>query len=155
MLDRYFEDWNVGDRLETGTITVTRESALAFAREYDPQAFHLDDVAGAASVFGRLAISGWQTASYAMRLIVDSGIFAGKGGIGLGVDALRWEKPVYPGDTLRVVAECASKRGNPVKPSGVVHFKNTTFNQDGIQVMNHVAIVLVPRRPERAATPQL
>jgi acyl dehydratase len=146
MPERWFEDWNVGDRLETGSLDVTRESALAFAREYDPQRFHLDDEFAQASFFGRLASSGWQTAGYAMRLVVESGIFASKGGIGLGVDELRWLKPVYPGDTLHVVAECASKRASPGKPSGVIHFKIVTRNQDDTDVMSHTAIVLVPRR---------
>lgn len=145
MTERTFDDWNVGDRIETGSIDVTRESALAFAREYDPQAFHLDDAAASKSFFGRLASSGWQTAGYAMRLVVEGGVFAGQGGIGLGVDELRWLKPVYPGDTLHVVAECASKRASSGKPTGVLRFKITTFNQDDAEVMTHVAIVLVPR----------
>ena len=146
MHERLYEDWNDGERLETASIEVTRESALAFAREYDPQPFHLDEEAAKNSLFGRLAISGWQTAGYAMRLIVDSGIFASRGGVGLGVDELRWLKPVYPGDTLRAIAEFASKSAGPGKRSGVVRFKITTLNGDGVTVMTHVAIVLVPRR---------
>jgi acyl dehydratase len=145
VIDRSFDDWNVGDRIETGSVEVTRESALAFAREYDPQPFHLDDEAARESFFGRLASSGWQTTGYAMRLVVESALFGGKGGIGLGIDQLRWLKPVYPGDTLRVVAECVGKRASSGKPTGLMHFKITTFNQDGIEVMTHVAIVLVPR----------
>ncbi|MBD5655293.1 MAG: MaoC family dehydratase [Candidatus Eremiobacteraeota bacterium] len=146
MNERFFDDWNVGDRLETGSIEVTRESALAFAREYDPQRFHLDDAFAERSFFGRLASSGWQTAGYAMRLVVESGVFAGEGGIGLGVDELRWLKPVYPGDTLRAFGECVGTRASAGKPSGIVRFKITTRNQDGADVMTHVAIVLVPKR---------
>ena len=151
MHERFFDDWNVGDRLETGSIVVTRESALAFAREYDPQRFHLDDEFAKDSFFGKLACSGWQTAAYAMRLIVESGIFAGTGGVGLGVDELRWLRPVYPGDTLRATAECAATRASTGKPSGIVRFKVVTHNQDDVAVLSHVAIVLVPRRaPENA-----
>jgi acyl dehydratase len=151
MRERLFEDWVVGERHETESIEVTREKALAFAREYDPQAFHLDDAAAEASMFGRLAISGWQTAAYAMRLIVESGIFAKHGGIGLGVDELRWLKPVYPGDVLRVTAECAAKRASAGKPNGIVRFKIDTSNGDGALVMSHTAIVLVPRRAPEGA----
>jgi len=151
MRERHFEDWIVGERLETGSIEITREKALAFAREYDPQAFHLDDGAAAASMFGRLAISGWQTAAYAMRLIVESGMFPAHGGVGLGIDELRWLKPVYPGDVLRVTAECAAKRASAGKPSGIVRFKIETCNGDGALVMSHTAIVLVPRRAPEAA----
>ncbi|MDQ2909361.1 MAG: MaoC family dehydratase [Candidatus Eremiobacteraeota bacterium] len=146
MPERYFEDWTIGERVETRSITVTRESVVAFAHEYDPQPFHFDDAAAARSFFGRIAASGWQTASYAMRLIVESGVFGKDGGIGLGVDALRWLKPVYPGDTLRVTCECTGKRAHPEKPNGVIHFRNVTYNGDDEAVMTHVAIALVAKR---------
>ena len=147
MDDRYFEDWKVGERLETGSRTLGEAEIVAFAREYDPQPFHVDPEAAKRSPFGRLVASGWQTTALTMRLIVESGIFGARGGIGLGVDELRWLKPVYPGDTLRVVSEVESMRGNPDKPSGICRFKLTTLNQDDVPVMTHVAIVLVPRRP--------
>jgi len=147
MDDRYFEDWEVGERLETGSRTLGETEIIAFAREYDPQPFHVDPEAAKRSPFGRLVASGWQTTAVTMRLIVESGIFGTRGGIGLGVDELRWLKPVYPGDTLRVVSEVESKRANPEKPSGICRFKLTTLNQDDVPVMTHVAIVLVPRRP--------
>jgi len=146
MRERYFEDWFVGERVETRSITVTRDKVVAFAHEYDPQPFHLDDAAAARSFFGRIAASGWQTASYAMRLVVESGVFGRDGGIGVGVDELRWHKPVYPGDTLRVVCECASKRAQVEKPSGLIHFRNVTYNGAGDTVMSHVAIALVTKR---------
>ncbi len=147
MTERYFEDWKVGERLETESYTVTEGEIVAFAREYDPQPFHLDHKAAEASAFKRLVASGWHTAAVTMRLIVESGIFGQTGGIGLGVDELRWLKPVYPGDTLRVVSEVASTRANPEKSSGICHFALTTYNQDGVAVMTHTAIVLVPKRP--------
>lgn len=147
MHDGYFEDWTIGERIETGSLPVTRESVLAFARAYDPQPFHLDDAAAERSLFGKLAASGWQTASCAMRLLVDARVFTAGGGVGLGVDELRWLHPVYPGDTLNVVAELLDKRSSSGgKPSGVVRFKMTTYNQMGDAVMSHVAIALVPKR---------
>lgn len=147
MGERYFEDWKVGERLVTSSRTLQEAEIVAFAREYDPQDFHLDPEAAKNSPFGRLVASGWQTTALTMRLIVESGIFGRHGGVGLGVDELRWLKPVYPGDTLHVVSEVESMRANPEKPSGICRFKLTTLNQDEVEVMKHVAIVLVPKRP--------
>ncbi len=145
MQHRFFEDWAPGDTLDTGTSTISRESVLAFAREYDPQPFHLEDEAARVSLFGRLAASGWQTASTTMRLMVDTGTLSGVG-VGLGVDELRWHKPVYPGDTLRAVIECIDARARPEKPNGVVRYQITTYNQHDEKVMSHVASVLVNKR---------
>ena len=145
-MERYFEDWVVGERMETGAKTLSEAEIVAFAREFDPQPFHLDPEAAKASHFRGLVASGWHTTAITMRLIVDSGIFGTKGGVGLGVDELRWLKPVFPGDTLHVACEVASARANPEKRSGVCHFKLTTINQDGEPVMSHTAIVLVPKR---------
>jgi acyl dehydratase len=145
---RYFEDWNVGDAAETEAVEVTREAAIAFAQIYDPQPFHLDDAAAAESIFGKLAASGWQTASLAMRAIVISGVFPAKGLVGLGVDKLRWVKPVYPGDSLRVTTRVTSKRDTSSRPAGIVQFENETRNQHGEIVMTHDTMVLIPRRPQ-------
>src|ERR1700682_2931930 len=103
MGERYFEDWKVGERLVTSSRTLQEAEIVAFAREYDPQDFHLDPEAAKNSPFGRLVASGWQTTALTMRLIVESGIFGRHGGIGLGVDELRWLQTVYPGGTLRAV----------------------------------------------------
>jgi acyl dehydratase len=149
--DRYFEDWTIGEVLEAGSFTLDEAKIVEFARDYDPQPFHVDPEAAAASKFGRLIASGWQTAAITMRLIVDSGIFGRHGGIGMGVDELRWLKPVFPGDTLRVTSEAVSARARPGGKNGIVHFKLSTFNQHGEAVMTHTAIVLVPCRPGEAA----
>ncbi len=147
MQQRFFEDIALGERVESASLTLTRESVVAFARDYDPQPFHLDDEAAATSMFGRLAASGWQTASATMRLMVDTGQIAG---VGMGVDELRWHKPVYPGDTLRVTMECMDKRTEPAKASGVIRFFNTTYNQHDEKVMSHTAIVSVKKRAASA-----
>jgi acyl dehydratase len=144
---RYFEDWTVGERLETGSFTLMEDRIIAFARDYDPQIFHLDPEAAKSTIFGRLVASGWQTAAVTMRLIVESGIFGSHGGIGLGVDELRWLKPVFANDTLRVEVLVTRTRANPDKPSGVAHFAMKTLNQDGDPVMTQTAIVMLPRRP--------
>jgi acyl dehydratase len=146
MAVRDFDDWAVGDTMETASLVVTRENALAFAREYDPQAFHLDDEVAARSPFGRLAISGWQTASYTMRLMVESGFFGDDGLVGLGLDALRWHEPVYPGDSLRVVSTVKRRRATPRKPTGVLYFANVAYNGHERKVLSYTSIALVARR---------
>jgi acyl dehydratase len=147
--DRYFEDWTIGERIQTASVQLDEAQIVEFARAYDPQPFHVDPEAARHSKFGRLIASGWQTASLTMRLIVDCGVFGKHGGIGMGVDELRWLKPVFPGDTLRVEAEAVSARAG--KNSGIVHFTLNTLNQHGETVMTHTAIVLVPRRPQAAS----
>ena len=146
MAELYFEDINVGDESTTGTVHLTREAALAFAREYDPQPFHLDDEAAAKSMFGRLSASGWQTTALVMRAIVDSDFKPAWGALGAGIEKLRWVKPVYPGDTLRVAMRIADKRDDPAKRAGIVVIDNTTTNQNQEVVMRHTALILVPKR---------
>ncbi len=128
--------------------TLTQEHIIAFAREYDPQVFHLDPEAAKATIFGRLIASGWQTTAITMRLIVESGVFGSRGGVGMGVDGLRWLKPVFANDTLRVEVEVTRMHAKPDKPSGIAHFSMQTLNQDGDPVMSQIAIVMLPRRPE-------
>jgi acyl dehydratase len=148
--ERYFEDWNVGETLVSASRIIDEAQIVAFAREYDPQPFHLDPEAAKRSPFGGLIASGWQTASVSMRLIVDGALFGPEGGIGLGVDELRWPRPVFPGDELHVVAEVLSKAPSRTKRAGVINFKLTTRNQRDEDVMTQTAIVMVANRPEGA-----
>jgi acyl dehydratase len=142
---RYFEDFNIGDVLETASYTLTREDSIAFAQVYDPQAFHLDDEAAEQSFFGRLVASGWQTAAITMKLIVESGSFAG-GVVGAGVDELRWTAPVAPGDTLRVRSEVVEMQVRPGKKRGTIRFRTETINQDDTVVMTEFTNTIVPLR---------
>ena len=96
----YWEDFVVGSVRDFGAMPVTREAALAFARDFDPQPFHLDDEAAAASLFGRLAASGWHTCAMAMRMMCDAYMLESSSLGSPGIDNLRWLKPVFPGDTL-------------------------------------------------------
>ena len=144
---RFFEDYHVGDTLETARYRVDPEKALAFAREYDPQPFHLDRATAEASFFKQLVISGWQTAAITMRLLVDA---RGNGDaplVGMGIDELRWTAPVLPGDELRVRSEVIETEPWPGgKPRGIVRFRNETINQDDVVVLTHVANTIVPLR---------
>src|ERR1700752_4444748 len=97
----YLDDLAVGRKFATASVTLTLEGCKAFAAEFDPQPFHLDDAAARESVFGRLAASGWYTASLTMRLLVEGELTSAGGLVGLGCE-LTWPRPADPGDTLRV-----------------------------------------------------
>jgi len=144
----YLEDIAVGQTFGTGTVAVELERIKAFAAEFDPQPFHLDEVAARESLFGGLVASGWHTAALTMKLIVE-GEFQPVGGlIGLGVEQIRWPRPVRPGEVLRVESEVLEVRESKSNPDrGVVKVRNTTRNQAGEAVMIQVANLIVPRRP--------
>jgi acyl dehydratase len=150
----WFEDMTVGRIDRFGSIAVTREDAIDFARKFDPQPFHLDDDAAAANpLFGRLSVSGWHTAAMGMRMIADFWSSAGSRAVlgAAGIDELRWLRPVFPGDTLRVECEVIDARPSVSKPDrGLVRFRITLLNQDDAPVMSHISNVMVRRRPADA-----
>jgi acyl dehydratase len=144
----YLDDLAVGGKFATGSTTLTLEGCKAFAAEYDPQPFHLDEAAAQVSVFGRIAASGWYTASLSMRLLVEGELTIAGGLIGLGGE-LTWPRPTYPGDTLRVETEVLAIRRSATNPNrGIVTVRNQTLNQHGEAVQVAVVKMLVPRRPE-------
>jgi acyl dehydratase len=143
----YLDDLAVGRKFVTRSTTLTLEGCKAFAAEFDPQPFHLDEDAARRSVFGRLAASGWYTASLTMRLLVEGELTIAGGLIGLGGE-LSWPRPTYPGDTLRVETEILAIRASESKPDrGIVTARNQTLNQHGEPVQVAVVKMLVPRRP--------
>ena len=147
MPQRSFEDFKTGDRFESSRYEVTEESIIAFAREFDPQAFHLDRAKAKRSIFKGLVASGWHTAASTMRLFVQTLNFA-EGAIGLGVDELRWPNAVRPGDMLRVETEIVEVRESRSKPDhGIIRIRNVTKNQRDEIVQTMFASALVPRRP--------
>lgn len=145
----YFEDIRIGARSRFGAYEVTREEVIAFATQYDPQPFHLDDAAAAETHFGRIAASGWHTCSMTMRMIVEFMRGEQRAGIGSpGVDEIRWRRPVYPGDTLRVETEITDKTPSRSRPEmGSYKTLTTVYNQDDAVVMTLVSIGLIRRRP--------
>lgn len=147
---RTFDDLVVGTVERFGRYEMKREEIIAFARDYDPQPFHLSDAAAAQSLFGRVAASGWQTAAATMRMVVDHWKANGydKGSLGgIGTDELRWLKPVYPGDILSVEVELLEKIPSRSKPDrGVVRARWTTLNQHGEAVMTQISIGMMQRR---------
>jgi acyl dehydratase len=147
MTERYLEDLQVGDRFQSGSYEVTEKGIMEFAREFDPQPFHLDREAAKKSIFGGLVASGWHTAAITMRLLVTSDLNLAGGAIGLGVDEMRFPKAVRPGDTLRLELEIVEVRPSQSKPDrGTARIRYATRNQKGEVVFTQTATVLVPKR---------
>lgn len=140
MPDRYFEDFEAGQVVELGSHTVTEQEIVEFARQWDPQPFHIDPVAAAESVFGGLIASGWHTGALWMRLYVGSLLGAASGRGSTGIEELRWLAPVRPGDTLTarltVLETIPSERRSD---RGTVKIRGEMVNQDGVTVMSMVS----------------
>ncbi|QLH77508.1 MaoC family dehydratase [Halosimplex rubrum] len=143
----YFEDLTVGDTDEYGSYEVTAAEITDFAERYDPQPFHTDPEAAADSPFGGLVASGWHTAAMTMRLLVDNHLSEGATRGGLGVDELRWRRPVRPDDELTVTTEIVDKDGWDGE-SGLASVAVTT-EADGEEVLSMVALVLYERREKQ------
>ena len=148
MPELYFEDLEAGQVVDLGSIEVTEEAILAFARQWDPQPFHVDPEAARDSVFGGLIASGWHTGAMWMRLYVDS-LLDGASSMGSpGIEELRWLAPVRPGDTLTgslTVLETTPSERRPDR--GTVRIRGEMTNQDGVVVMAMTSRGHFGRRP--------
>lgn len=145
---KYLEDFAVGQAMEFPPRTVNEDEIIAFARDYDPQPFHLDKEAAKQSLFGGLCASGWHTAGLMMRMLVDNmiGKYASMGSP--GVDQLRWVKPVFPGDTLHLHGEVVDVKPSRSKPDrGVITSRYEMKNQKGETVLTMQAKGMYARRP--------
>ena len=143
----YLEDLQVGQRFTSDSYHMDENRIKAFAAEFDPQPFHLDEAVAQTSVFSGLSASGWHTAAVAMRLLVTGGLPLANGIIGLGGE-LTWPRPTRPGDTLRVESEIQEIMPSRSKPNqGVVKVRSSTLNQHGEPVYVFTAKVLVFKRP--------
>jgi acyl dehydratase len=152
----YFDDIKVGDRRELGSYTFTADEIKRFARQFDPQPFHLDEEAAKQSHFGGLVASGWHTASVFMklqsRMINQIGAEVSKAGPSPGYRNLRWPKPVFAGDTLTYSTEVVRKRELATRPQwGIVFTHVTAVNQRGELVYEFEASVMFARREARSA----
>ena len=126
----HWEDFPAGSVREFGAMPVTRDAVLAFAGQFDPQPFHLDDAAAEASLFGRLSASGWHTCAMAMRMMCDDYLLESSSLGSPGIDNLKWLKPVYPGDTLSVRFEVLEARPMGSRPEvGLVRSRWEVLNQ--------------------------
>ena len=148
MEGRHLEDFAPGQVFRSGSLAVTAEAIIAYAREYDPQPFHLDEAAARGTLFGGLAASGWHTAALTMKLLVGSDFRPAGGIIGGGMEELAWPRPVRPGDVLRVEIEVLEVRPSQSKPrQGMLRVRCTTLNQKNEAVQVIVPRLIVPRRP--------
>jgi acyl dehydratase len=143
----YLEDFAVGQTFRSPKLRVDPERVKAFAEEFDPQPFHLDEAAARASVFQGLAASGWHTAAMTMKLVVSSPMRPSGGIVGAGADEMRWPNPVRPGDELRAEIEVLDVRPSRSRPDrGLVKMRTTTLNQRDQPVQVLVMNLLVERR---------
>jgi acyl dehydratase len=144
----YWEDFAVGSRSNFGALTVSRAAILAFAREFDPQPFHLDDEAARQSIFGGLCASGWHTCAMAMRLMCDEVLLRSASLGSPGIDKLRWLKPVRPDDTLSLQTEVLASRPMASRPEvGLVQTRWELHNQLGEPVLQMEGWGMFRRRP--------
>jgi acyl dehydratase len=142
----YLDDLEVGQRFASGTQVIDEARIKTFAREFDPQPFHLDDEAAKGTLFRGLAASGWHTAAVTMRLLVDSGLPLAAGIIGAGGE-IAWPLPARPGDTLRVESEILDIRRSQSRPDrGTVTVRSLTRNQNDEIVQSLTSRLIVPRR---------
>ena len=143
----YWEDLRPGSVRELGSVTPTAQEIHEFATQFDPQPFHLDEEAGRRSVFGALCASGWHTCSMAMRLTVDNFLNESSSMGSPGLENIRWMKPVYPGDTLRLTHRVTESRPLNSKPDiGLVRAVWEMHNQHGDQVLHMEGYGMFRRR---------
>jgi acyl dehydratase len=148
MIHIYFEDFVVGEKLTLGERTISKAEVLDFARQFDPQPFHVDDQAAEKSIYGGLIASGWHTCALAMRMMCDSYLLEAASMGSPGIDELRWLKPVRPGDTIRGEREILESRPSRSKPDrGIVRFDWRIYNQHDELVMTMKGMGLFLRRP--------
>jgi acyl dehydratase len=146
MSRRYLEDFTVGQTFGSGRLRVDKEQIKAFATEFDPQPFHLDEDAARNTIFRGLAASGWHTAALTMRLLVESEIEPA-GGVVTGFDEFRWPRPVRPGDELHIESEVLEVRPSRSRSNqGLIKVRTTTLNQNDEAVQVQIANLIVPRR---------
>jgi acyl dehydratase len=149
MKEKYLEDFAVGQTYGSGQLTVDKDRIKAFAAEFDPQPFHMDEEAARDTIFRGLAASGWHIAAVTMRLLVESELKPAGGIVGAGFDEFRWPRPVRPGDELRIESEVLEVQPSKSRPDqGLIKVRTTTLNQNGEPVQVLVANLVVRRRPK-------
>lgn len=143
----YFEDFEVGQRFETGSVTVSEADIIAFARQFDPQYYHVDPQAAKQSAFGGLIASGFHTLSLSMRLFFDLDIWPEAMIASPGLENVKFLKPMRPGDTIRAAAEVVEVKASTSKPDrGVVIMDHPCWNQDDEMILTLRCVHLLRRR---------
>jgi len=150
---RFFEDYKPGQVYDLGTTTVNEAEIIEFARQFDPQPFHLDPVKAATTQFGGIVASGWHTISLVMRVFVDHYLPRVASLGSPGTEDIRWLIPLRPGDTLRIRATVLEARPSRSKPDrGVVRTRVEATNQRDELVLSMIAVSLLSRRQETTST---
>jgi acyl dehydratase len=146
---RYWDDYKIGQKYPLGSVSFTEQEIMEFARQFDPQSFHVDREAAARSMFGGIIASGWHVASKMMRLFVDNYVDHRTALGSPGLDELRWLRPVRGGDTLTGTVEITQKTPSKSRPHmGIVQEQWTVVNQKGETVMTTKGMNMVRRRPQ-------
>jgi acyl dehydratase len=144
----YFEDFPLGEIVEYGAVDVSAADIMAFAREFDPQPFHTDEEA-ARTATGGLIASGWHTSALLLRMNCEAFLVRAAILKEAGVEEVRWERPVGPGDRLHVRRHTLAKRpGEGGKSEGEVEFLYEVINQDGVIAMTQRSLLLLEQRPQ-------
>ncbi len=148
MFHCYLDDFSEGSTFETEGKTLSEAKILEFALKYDPQPFHMDVEAAKEGPFGGLIASGIQTLAIGVRMMIQAQVFAPDASMGSpGMDELRWLKPVYPGDTLRMRGEVLETTPSRSKPDrGMLRYRMTIFNQNGEDVMSMLGMQILRRQ---------
>ncbi len=145
----YWEDFKVGETVEMGSHRFTEGDIIDFARQFDPQPFHVDPAAARASFYGTLIASGWHTCAIAMRLMCENYVNRTRSMGSPGVDNIRWLAPVKAGDTLRyrrTVLEARASRSRP--EAGLLRTQWEAVNQEGVRVLSMEGWSMIGRRPQ-------
>jgi acyl dehydratase len=148
LTERYFEDFAVGDRFVSASAAVSEDEITGFARDYDPQPFHLDPSVAADSHFGGLIASGFQTLALAFRLFYQEGVITACSMGSPGMDKVRWHRPVRPGDAIRTEVEVRDLRPSETKPDrGYATLAYKVLNQGDEIVLTFTCTQILRRRP--------
>lgn len=148
-MDRYWDDLRLGESWTGAPFTVSAEEIVGFASAYDPQPMHTDPEAAANGRFGGLIASGWHVAALAMRAFVGVKPFGETPILGIGIDQLRWLKPVRPGDVLTATREVIELKRSESKPDrGMIRTRATVVDQTGEAVMTLEVLTQMPLRPD-------
>ena len=149
---RTYEDFTEGLEIDLGPYPVTRDEVIEFAREFDPQPFHLDEEAAKDTLLGGLSASGWHSCAMMMRMMADAYILDSSSQGSPGVDYVRWKRPVRPGDVLHGTARVVSRRLSSKRPTlGILKITTDLRNQTGETVLESAYTLLVLTREGPAA----
>jgi len=144
---RYFDDFTAGQELQLAPHTITRDELIAFAAEFDPQPFHLDETAGSQTMLGGLSASGWHTCAIFMRMMCDGWLNQSASMGSPGIEAVKWLHPVRAGDNLSGISEVLELRASKSRPDmGIIRFRHIVGNAQGVSVLDMVNPIMFYRR---------